>query len=199
MRNKITYGLIPVLYLVGIYLGSFLLVYFSHEKDAHFGPCGALHILYINVHIEPISFGIISLLAWISQFIAVATVTLLLLSVMNVIEINGKCVVVACLASIIFVFASTAAYEYIVVKANKIIYGMEVGVMGPVGFMEEFVAGGLLCLPLIMLIGWSFSVKYKNFRALVITSTVVFIALFVFNKLTTDLWYPPLINYGSIY
>ena len=198
MNNKIKYGLILVIYLVGIYVTSFLLVYLNPMQQRSFGPCGAMLVLYKFLRLGDKPFEIIYTIVWTSQFMAISSITLLLADNLKLIEIDRKHIAYTALISVVYVVSSIISYQYLVAPLNHKIYGFEAGIIGPIGYIEDFFAEALICLPLFVLVSYAVRTKYRSKIGLLVANVIVFIMIFILNKITTDLWFPPLVNYGSL-
>lgn len=190
MNNKIKYGLIPVSYLVGIYISSFLLVFFNPVQQRKFGPCSAMFILYEFLGLGKKPFEIIYPIVWTSQFVAISVVALLLAKNLKLIEIDRMYVPYAISVSILYVIADMVAYLYLIEPLNNKIYGFRGRVMGSIGFIEDFVAEMVVSLPLFIIMSLILKMKYRSKASHAVGNLIVFIAMFILNRLTSDMWFP---------
>lgn len=192
MSNKIKYGLIPVLYLVGIYLGSFLVNTAYPNQRGHLGPGDAFYAINDFVHLPNWLFENTYTLLWLSQFAAISTFSLYVLGIYKLTNINWKIFIFSLIVPIVFWLAFFISYISFIVPINNKIYGFEGAIMGPIGILEEFIFNGFISIPLLVIIARLIGIGSGKIKPSTIASTSTYIAVYILNKLTINLWFHPL-------
>lgn len=101
--------------------------------------------------------------------------------------------------TIAFITAQRLSWEYGIVNLNNLIYGFKAGIMGYKGVMEELILTSLFFMPLLTLLTFIFRVQFKCRKRYAIFHLTYYAVNFLVWQLTVDLWFPPLINYGSAF
>lgn len=174
-----------------IYASSYFLSYISIKYFS------GLDAFWEAKRLNSIHDEILYSLPWQLQLVGVAIVTMLLLARLNIISFEPNCITYCFLAAITYIISMFIAYNYIIIRINSIIYGIDAGIMGWKGTIEEFVARLLVAFPLFFIISVTTRVKSKNLKSLTVANASIYIAIFVADTITTDFWFPPLVNYGS--